>query len=146
MPIATIRRLEDLGEGVKLTAKYKGKVHSAEVVRLEDGTFVVRSQRKDYKSPSAAAKAITGAAANGWVFWSREEDAQAASEAKAEARATKATAKPKAEKAERKPRSHKRAIADKAAADALGSEPEAEATADAETATEPERAPIEDAA
>lgn len=83
MPIETIRNVEELGDGTKLVARYKGKEYRAEVVKLEDGKFAIRSGRKEYTSPSSAGKAITGGAVNGWVFWSREEEAKAKAATKA---------------------------------------------------------------
>lgn len=98
MPIETIRKIEELGEGQKLTARFKGKEYHAEVVKQEDGKFIVRSNRKDYTSLSTAARAITGGAINGWAFWSRDEDYKAKATAKAEAKAEpKPARKPKAE-------------------------------------------------
>jgi len=85
MGISAIRKVEELGEGTKLVARYKGKDYRAEVVKLEDGTFKIRHQRKDYSSPSAAGKAITGGAVNGWKFWSLEGTEAEKPEAKATA-------------------------------------------------------------
>jgi hypothetical protein len=51
----------DLKPGTKLVARYKGQEHTAEVVKT-DG--------REFKSPSSAGSAVTGHACNGWAFWS----------------------------------------------------------------------------
>jgi hypothetical protein len=57
--------------GTTLVARYKGQEHRAEVVKTDDGLrYEVAGE--GYKSPSAAGKAVTGNACNGWVFWSLE--------------------------------------------------------------------------
>jgi hypothetical protein len=66
----------NLAVGTKLWAKYKGQVHTAEVVEellLPEGKAAIRYQLADgqrFKSPSAAGTAITGKSCNGWAFWS----------------------------------------------------------------------------
>ena len=61
-----------LEPGTRLSARYKGVVHEAEVVT--DGTGQTRyriADGQEFKSPSAAASAVMGGiAANGWRFWS----------------------------------------------------------------------------
>ena len=59
----------DLPNGTILTATHKGQEHLAEVVVASDGTRSYKlASGREYKSPSAAAQAITGASANGWSF------------------------------------------------------------------------------
>lgn len=91
MPIQKIRKIEELGEGTKLVARYKGKEYAATILRKEDGSFAVGSDVGGFKSLSAAGKAITGGACNGWAFWSLDGELKPAREPKA-----KAEAKPKA--------------------------------------------------
>jgi hypothetical protein len=63
----------NLSIGTKLWAKYKGSIHTAEVIAvLGDASGRVAYQLPDgstFKSPSAAGTAITGKACNGWAFW-----------------------------------------------------------------------------
>lgn len=96
MPIQKVRKIEELGEGTKLVARYKGKEWTAQVIRQEDGTFAITDGPIVYKSLSAAGKAITGGACNGWVFWSLDGELKPAREPKAKAEAKpKASAAPK---------------------------------------------------
>ncbi len=85
--------------GTVLTARYKGKDRTCEIVqtgaglryRLDDGT--------EHRSPSSAGRAaMDGVACNGWRFWSVEgtQPAPRASKPKAEKQPkAKAPAKPK---------------------------------------------------
>ena len=57
--------LKDLVSGKRIYANYKGKDHTAVVLRSER----VRLNGKLFNSPSRAAKAIRGGATNGWRFW-----------------------------------------------------------------------------
>ena len=50
--------------GTEFRATYKGKSYFGKV---DDGGLVVDGKR--FKSPSAAAVAITGNSVNGWTFW-----------------------------------------------------------------------------
>jgi hypothetical protein len=59
--------------GTKLWARYKSEVQTAEVVEIEGKQAFRVSDGREFKSPSAAATAITGKAANGWAFWSTGE-------------------------------------------------------------------------
>ena len=64
MPAPNVKLLE----GTKLYARYKGRPVEAEVVQgglKYNGTI--------YKSPSAAACAVTGNSVNGWNFWEVQE-------------------------------------------------------------------------
>ena len=63
----------DLEAGTKLIAKYKKEEYRAEVVAAEEGKVKYRlADGREFNSPSSAATAITGKAANGWNFWSIE--------------------------------------------------------------------------
>ncbi len=68
MPIEN-RRLEP---GTKLVAKYKGEEHTAEVIAAKEGAVRYRlADGREFRSPSAAGKAVMGGVAcNGWRFWS----------------------------------------------------------------------------
>lgn len=60
--------------GVQLLARYKGTDYLAEVVAGEDGKPRYRlAGGREFNSPSAAGKAITGQSVNGWKFWSIAE-------------------------------------------------------------------------
>lgn len=80
-----------------LVARYKKQEYRAEVQAGEDGRVLIWLDGQSFKSPSSAAKSITGGAVNGWRFWSLE-GAEEAKPAKApkEAKAPKASKKPKA--------------------------------------------------
>ena len=61
----------NLEPGTKLIARYKKEEYRAEVISGEEGKILYRlSDGREFKSPSSAATAITGKAANGWNFWS----------------------------------------------------------------------------
>jgi hypothetical protein len=60
----------NLAGGTKLWARYKGEVHTAEVIEVEGAQRYRLSDGRQFKSPSAAGTAITGKACNGWAFWS----------------------------------------------------------------------------
>lgn len=55
-----------LPNGTLLRATYKGKTYFAEVI---DGRWFDRETGMRRTSPSQAARAITGSASNGWLFW-----------------------------------------------------------------------------
>src|SRR5215216_1683960 len=66
----------NLTPGTRLWARYKGEVHTAEVVaHAEDkGNETIAyklSEGREFKSPSAAGAAIMGEGrtCNGWAFW-----------------------------------------------------------------------------
>ena len=65
----------NLTKGTKLVGRYHKQSYTCEVVgnaeeklryRLQDG--------QEFKSPSAAGKAITGHACDGWMFWSMQTE------------------------------------------------------------------------
>jgi hypothetical protein len=63
----------NLKPGSHLVARYHKQSYSCEVVEGEGGKLRYRlADGRDFKSPSAAGKAITGHACDGWVFWSVE--------------------------------------------------------------------------
>lgn len=57
--------------GTTLSATHKGKTHTATIVETKDLPVgrAVRSGDQLFSSLSAAGKAITGHATNGWRFW-----------------------------------------------------------------------------
>lgn len=63
---------EKLEPGTILVAKYKGAEHTAEVIADEEEKAGYRlADGREFKSPSAAGKAVMGGTAcNGWRFWS----------------------------------------------------------------------------
>ncbi len=61
--------------GLTLVAKYKGAQHTCEVVEHDERLYFVLPKGEVFKSPSAAKKAITGTATNGYRFWSIPEPA-----------------------------------------------------------------------
>jgi hypothetical protein len=69
----------NLTVGTTLWARYRGTVHTAEVVEdplLAPGQAAIRyrlTNGRAFKSPSAAGTAVTGKACNGWAFWSTGE-------------------------------------------------------------------------
>ena len=67
---------EELVPGTVLTATLKGKTFSASVVLGAEGRPQVEFEGVRYPSLSAAAKAVTGHATNGWVFWRPAEDSK----------------------------------------------------------------------
>jgi hypothetical protein len=61
----------NLAAGTKLVARYKGKEHTAEVVKTEEGVRYRLKDGREFKSPSSAGSAVMGGSAcNGWRFWS----------------------------------------------------------------------------
>lgn len=50
--------------GTEFRAAYKGKTYHA---KAEDGALVYEGEK--FKSPSPAARAVTGNSVNGWIFW-----------------------------------------------------------------------------
>src|SRR3954469_6729639 len=101
----------NLTPGTRLWARYKGAVHTAEVVAHTDDrgneTVAYRlSDGREFKSPSAAGAAIMGPnrTCNGWAFWSVGEPAlKPAKEPKAP-RSSSVNAVPKPERKGRKPK------------------------------------------
>ncbi len=72
----------NLVAGTRLVATYKKQRYVCTVEAAEEGegvVFVLEDGQR-FKSPSAAAVAITQTAQNGWRFWSLEGEAPAATE------------------------------------------------------------------
>lgn len=63
---------KQMAAGTTLVARYKKEDHRAEVVEGEDGKLRYRlADGREFKSPSAAGRAVMGGTAcNGWRFWS----------------------------------------------------------------------------
>jgi hypothetical protein len=61
--------------GTTLTATYRGQAHTAVIVEAKDRPAgrAVKYGDQLFASFSAAAKAVTGHSANGWVFWHAAE-------------------------------------------------------------------------
>ena len=66
--IATKR--EQIRAGQTLVARYKKQQHSCEVVEHDGRLYFVLPKGRVFKRPSAAGKAVTGTATNGYRFWS----------------------------------------------------------------------------
>jgi hypothetical protein len=64
--------------GTTLTARHKGEPHTAVVVEAKDRPAGRAVQYGDqlFASLSAAAKAVTGHSANGWLFWRPAEGSE----------------------------------------------------------------------
>jgi hypothetical protein len=64
--------------GTTLAATYKGEPHMAVIVEAKDrpGGRAVKYGDQVFHSLSAAAKAVTGHSANGWVFWRPAESSE----------------------------------------------------------------------
>ena len=65
----------EIRAGLTLVGKYRGEEHTCEVVEQDERLHFVRPDGHAYTSPSAAGKAITGTATNGYRFWSVPEKA-----------------------------------------------------------------------
>jgi site-specific recombinase XerD len=63
--------------GLTLVAKYKGEQYTCDVVEHDERLYFVRPKGEVFTSPSAAGKAITGTATNGYRFWSVPDKAPA---------------------------------------------------------------------
>ena len=61
---------EQIRAGQTLVAKYKKQQHTCEVVEHDGRLYFVLPKGRVFKSPSAAGKAVTGTATNGYRFWS----------------------------------------------------------------------------
>ncbi len=104
----------DLKAGTVLTARYKKRDRTCEVVRTPDGLRYRLDDGQEFRSPSSAGKAaMDGIACNGWRFWSREGELKPKREPKAE-EAKPATKKPAQAKAAKKAKAKKPAKAHRA--------------------------------
>ena len=63
--------------GLTLVGKYKGGQYTCEVVEHDERLYFVLPKGEVFRSPSAAGKAVTGAATNGYRFWSVPDKAPA---------------------------------------------------------------------
>ncbi|MHB8685021.1 MAG: DUF2924 domain-containing protein [Dehalococcoidia bacterium] len=96
----------NLEPGTVLTARYRKQEHTCEVVQTAEGLRYRLDDGTEHKSPSAAGKAVTGGACNGWVFWSVAGTEKPKREAKARADKPEKPApakKPAAKKSAKKP-------------------------------------------
>jgi hypothetical protein len=83
--------------GTVLTARYKGKDRTCEVVQTDEGLRYRLDDGTEHRSPSSAGKAaMGGVACNGWRFWSVEGTEKRKREPRAK------TDKPKKEPAAKK--------------------------------------------
>jgi hypothetical protein len=101
----------NLTPGTRLWSRYKGEVHTAEVVAKADdqGNETVGyklSDGREFKSPSAAGAAIMGPnrTCNGWAFWSAGEPVEKPAKEPKPSRSTSVNAAPKPERKGRKPK------------------------------------------
>lgn len=84
----------DLKPGTILKGRYQKQDRTCMVVE-KDGKLVYQIDGTNYKSPSAAGKAITGHSCNGWVFWSiGDKPDEPIKETKAEPKKAKTDTKP----------------------------------------------------
>ena len=65
----------EIKAGLTLVGKYKGELHTCEVVERDERLYFVRPDGQCFTSPSSAGKAVTGTATNGYRFWSVPEQA-----------------------------------------------------------------------
>ena len=85
---------EKIRAGQTLVARYKKQRQTCEVVEHHGRLYFVLPKGRVFKSPSAAGKAVTGTATNGYRFWSipdKPPAGQAARQQAAQAAAEKAT-------------------------------------------------------
>lgn len=106
----------NLQAGSVLVGRHKGTEHRCEVVETPEGVRYQVDGAEIFRSPSSAAKHVTGGAVNGWVFWSVEgsEKLKAKHEPKVKADPKQAPAAKKPTKASKK-RKAKKATAMRAA-------------------------------
>ena len=65
----------EIKAGLTLVGKYKGELHTCEVVERDERLYFVRPDGQCFTSPSSVGKAVTGTATNGYRFWSVPEQA-----------------------------------------------------------------------
>ncbi len=85
---------EQIRAGQTLVAKHKKQQYTCEVVERDGRPYFVLPKGRVFKSPSAAGKAVTGTATNGYRFWTipdKPPAGQAARQQAAQAAAAKAT-------------------------------------------------------
>ncbi len=96
----------NLEAGTVLAARYRKQEHTCEVVQTVEGLRYRLADGREFRSPSAAGKAVTGGACNGWVFWSLQGTEKPKREPKARADKPEKPApakKPAAKKSAKKP-------------------------------------------
>jgi hypothetical protein len=82
----------NLTKGTKLMGRYHRQSYSCEVVENAEGKLrYLLEDGKEFKSPSAAGKAITGHACDGWVFWTVQTEENATANVKSQESATTET-------------------------------------------------------
>ena len=82
---------EQIRAGQTLVAKYKQQQHTCEVVEHGGRLYFVLPKGRLFKSPSAAGKAVTGTATNGYRFWSIPDKPPAGQPARQQAAQAAAT-------------------------------------------------------
>ncbi len=86
----------ELAPGTILTARYKKRDRTCEVVQTDDGLRYRLDDGSEHKSPSSAGKAaMGGVACNGWRFWSGQGTQPAARATKPKGAKADAPAKSK---------------------------------------------------
>ena len=81
---------EKIRAGQTLVAMYKKQQHTCEVVEHDGRLYFVLSKGRVFKSPSAAGRAVTGTATNGYRFWSIPDQPPAGRAARQQAALTAA--------------------------------------------------------
>ena len=79
---------EQIRAGQTLVARYKKKQHTCEVVEYDRRLYFVLPKGRLFTSPSAAGKAVTGTATNGYRFWSLPDQPPAGRAARQQAALT----------------------------------------------------------
>ena len=90
-----------IAAGQTLTAKYKGRQYTVEVITGENGKLFYRlGDGREFKSPSSAGSTVMGGSAcNGWRFWSIADGAPRPASKAAKIAAKPATKQPAAKTA-----------------------------------------------
>ena len=57
--------------GTNYTRQFKNRTYTMNVVRAADGVAYAVG-KKTFKTPTGAAKSITGSEVNGWEFWNMD--------------------------------------------------------------------------
>jgi hypothetical protein len=90
----------NLAVGTKLWARYKGEVHTAEVVETEGAIRYRLADGREFKSPSAAGAAVIGEGrtCNGYAFWTVGKPVEKPAKEPKPSRASSVNAVPKPER------------------------------------------------
>ena len=95
----------NLEAGTRLVAQYKGIDHALTVEQTDAGLRYRLEDGREFKSPSAAGKAVMGGiACNGWRFWSVAGQVPAHWGRPKARKATKAAKKPAPKRAKKAPK------------------------------------------